>query len=213
MQLGLLGGGPRAFADGRVELPLADAAPLILWRGWCGEHEALLESLTAAIPWEQHYLGTPAGQIAAPRLECWFSDRAGATYTYSGERYVSAPMLPAIAELRDRVQTTTGERWDALFANLYRGGDDSIGWHADDEENALGPAPWIHIASLSFGVRRPFSVKHRETEERVSVDLGAGDLLLMGDRVQSRYLHCVPKRPAVTAPRLNLTFRRLTVKP
>lgn len=210
VQFGLFGG-PKAGADGRVEIPLDDASPLVLWRGWLAAHAEALDHLTRSIPWEQHRIGTPAGLVAAPRLECWFSDEPGRTYTYSGETYVATPIgtQPVLRRLRDRVEDTTGQAWDAVFANLYRDGSDSIGWHADDEEDALGPAPTIQIASLSLGIRRPFNLKHRESGERVSLELGHGDLLLMGDRTQSRYLHSVPKRPAVVTPRINLTFRRL----
>jgi alkylated DNA repair dioxygenase AlkB len=197
---------PRAYRHA-----LADADPLLLWRCWLPEadHDRLLHRLGNTIPWEQHTLQTPAGPIPAPRLECWFAERAGVPYVYSGERYLSQQILPELADLRDRVNEATGLRFDALFANLYRLGRDSIGWHADAEVDALGPLADIQIASLSLGARRKFAIRHRDTDERWSAELGEGDLLLMGRGVQSAYLHCAPKTATDVGPRLNLTFRRL----
>lgn len=208
-QFGLFGG-TRAGSDGCTEIPLADAEPLRVWRGWCADHDALRAYLTESLPWEQHELWTPAGRIPAPRLECWLADEAGVPYVYSGERYLSHPIgkHPGLAVRREFVSRVTGHAFDAVFANLYRTGRDSIGAHADDEEDVLGPAAEIVIASLSLGARRRFVVKHRNTDERIVLELGEGDLLLMGRGVQSRYLHSVPKATA-TGPRLNLTFRRL----
>lgn len=221
MQTGMFGG-PRGHEDGRVEIPLAEAAPLVLWKGWLADHAELLPQLVDTLPWEQHHLGTPVGPVAAPRLECWFSSVDGAQYTYSGETYTATPIAgyPVIERLRAEVSAVTGIDWDALFVNLYRTGQDSISWHDDSEEEALGPAEEIQIASLSLGVRRPFNLKGKREPsslelvsgvkvERVTVQLGLGDLLLMGPRSQSAYLHSVPKRPEIRDPRVNLTFRKL----
>ena len=209
-QFGLFGG-TRAGSDGCTEIPLADAEPLRLWRKWRADHEALLGLLTETLPWEQHEIGTPAGRIKAPRLECWLADEAGISYVYSGERYLSHPIgeHPDLAALRELVSEVMGYAFDAVFANLYRTGRDSLGAHADDEEDVLGPAAEIVIASLSLGARRRFVVKHRNTDERIVLELGEGDLLLMGRGVQSAYLHSVPKSSAPTGARINLTFRRL----
>lgn len=211
IQLGLLGGGPRADASGRITIPLLDADPLLLWPGWLANHEELLVHLRDTLPWEQHELQTPAGLIPAPRLECWLASSAGTPYVYSGETYLSRSIAdhPRLVTLREAVERATGIGFNSLFANHYRTGRDSIGFHADAEVRALGSLEDIIIASLSLGARRPFVVKHRATEERVKVDLGRGDLLLMGRRVQSAYLHAAPKVEELVEPRINLTFRRL----
>lgn len=197
--------------DGRTEVQLLSAQPLQLWHGWLPDHEVVLERLKARLPFTQHEVGTPAGRIPAPRLECFVADREGSAYTYAGERYEGAPMSEhhELAQLRHRVEQATGERWNAVFANLYRNGSDSIGWHADDETASLGPPEWVRIASLSLGAPRWFELKHRSSGERVRLQLRGGDLLLMGDGVQSEYLHSVPKCPDDRGVRLNLTFRRL----
>ena len=49
-----------------------------------------------------------------------------------------------------------GERFNSVLLNLYRDGQDSMGWHSDDESE-LGPAP--AIASLSLGEPRRFLLR------------------------------------------------------
>jgi alkylated DNA repair dioxygenase AlkB len=59
--------------------------------------------------------------------------------------------------------------------NLYRDGQDSVGWHADNEPG-LGPEPVI--ASLSLGAVRRFQLKHRtDRTGRVTLDLPHGSCL------------------------------------
>lgn len=45
-----------------------------------------------------------------------------------------------------------------MLLNRYKGGDDYVGWHADDEK-IYGPTP--EIASVSFGCERDFLLKKR----------------------------------------------------
>lgn len=45
-----------------------------------------------------------------------------------------------------------------MLLNRYKGGDDYVGWHADDEK-LYGPTP--EIASVSFGCERDFLLKKR----------------------------------------------------
>lgn len=203
---------------GPERIALQEADPLVLWRGWLQDEDRIRSQLIADLPWQQHELRTPGGRVKAPRLECWFAVEAGRPYTYSGETYLSARMrdFEPLDQIRESVETVTGHRFDALFVNLYRSGRDSIGWHADDEP-VLGPPEDVIIASLSLGARRTFAIRRnpRTTSdphaaaERVSMPLGHGDLLLMGRRVQSAYLHEAPKTVRSLGPRLNLTFRRL----
>jgi alkylated DNA repair dioxygenase AlkB len=85
-----------------------------------------------------------------------------------------------------------------------------MGWHADAEPE-MGPGPddrWI--GSLSLGAARRFVLKHRETKERVVLELGGGDLLVMRGTTQTHWRHAVPKTKRPVAPRLNLTFRHIT---
>ncbi len=46
----------------------------------------------------------------------------------------------------------TKDEWpDGCNVNLYRNGEDSVGWHSDDEDLFLGARETIRIISLSLG--------------------------------------------------------------
>ena len=89
---------------------------------------------------------------------------------------------------------------------MYRNGQDSNGWHADDEKE-LGQNPII--ASLSFGATRRFDLKHKLTNERISFELNSGSLLVMGGEMQHFWKHQIPKQKKIDEPRINLTFRKI----
>jgi alkylated DNA repair dioxygenase AlkB len=100
---------------------------------------------------------------------------------------------------------TTG--YNAVLCNLYRDGNDSVGLHADAEPE-MGPV----IASVSLGAERLFRLKRKGGTVTFSQRLPHGSLLVMAGETQRYFKHEVPKEPAVTQPRINLTFRRVEHK-
>lgn len=65
---------------------------------------------------------------------------------------------PTLKVLKDRLEETTGLKFNSMLANMYRDGHDSVAWHSDDE-TSLGPEPTI--ASLSFGDTRNFEMRKK----------------------------------------------------
>jgi alkylated DNA repair dioxygenase AlkB len=194
-------------SGGWQSLPLPDAE-LSLWPQWLGSADAdvLLAELQATIPWEVHRIRIFGREVDSPRLSCWIGD-ADATYIYSRTRFEPRPWTPTLAALRDRVAQASGASFNSVLANLYRNGQDSMGWHSDNEPE-LGVRPVI--ASLSLGAPRRFRLKPREAGTRgntLAVELGHGSLLRMAGDTQQRYVHDLPKTSAAVGPRLNLTFR------
>lgn len=195
------------------ELPLPGAELAIIER-WLapGEADALLAELLAAIPWENHRIRMFGREVASPRLSCWIGD-PGASYVYSGTRFAPHPWPAPLSALRTRVEHACGTRFNSVLANLYRNGDDAMGWHSDDEPE-LGEQPVI--ASLSLGAERRFRLRPRwprgEPARRDDIRglvLGHGSLLRMAGDTQRRYRHDLPRAKDVEQPRLNLTFRRI----
>jgi alkylated DNA repair dioxygenase AlkB len=198
----------RAFAAGctRIAAPDADIEfqPHFYAKG---EADVLLEALIAAAELEQQTLKIFGRDVAAPRLSAWYGD-PGASYAYSGLRLVPKPWLPVLAEIRERLEQTTGRRFNSVLLNLYRDGRDSMGWHSDDEPE-LGDEPTI--ASLSFGGTRRFLLRHRTRSELETLELlpGHGSLIVLAGTTQSAWKHAVPKTARPVDPRLNLTFRTI----
>lgn len=168
---------------------------------------ATFAALRAQIAFEQRPIRIMGRTVMQPRLSAWVGD-PGAAYTYSGVLNQPAPWSPALQELRATVSAAAGESFNSVLCNLYRDGADSMGLHADAERE-LGPQPVI--ASLSLGATRRFQLRHRrDAADRLDLDLQDGSLLIMRGALQQHYRHGVPKQRAITAPRINLTFRRIT---
>jgi alkylated DNA repair dioxygenase AlkB len=151
-------------------------------------------------------------EVRSPRLVSWHGD-PGTGYAYSGVPHEPAPWTPRVSELRARVEAATGLRFNSVLANLYRDGQDSVGWHADAEPE-IGPSVedrWV--ASLSFGHPRRFVLCHKKTGARHELALGNGALLVMRGATQSHWRHSVPKTTRPVGPRLNLTFRHIVCRP
>jgi len=175
------------------------------------EADAFAASLIADADWEQQTLKIFGREVLAPRLSAWYGD-PGAAYAYSGLRLEPKPWLPALRELRDRVERAAGCCFNSVLLNLYRDGRDGMGWHSDDERE-LGDLPTI--ASLSFGGSRRFLLRHRRRRDLVPLELhpAHGSLILMAGATQRFWKHCVPKTARPVEPRLNLTYREIREQP
>ena len=193
--------GTAGFA--RIELPDAE----VRYRaGFLPPDDAriLFEELEEEIEWERHRVRIRGREMACPRLSGWQGD---ATYSYSGLTLPPTLWTPRVTAVRRRIEAATGEAFNSVLANLYRDGNDRMGWHADDEPE-LGPAPVI--ASASFGAARRFLLRPKRGGARsVSVVLEAGSLLIMRGATQRHWLHSLPPTKRRVGPRLNLTFRRI----
>ncbi|HET6552514.1 MAG TPA: alpha-ketoglutarate-dependent dioxygenase AlkB [Dyella sp.] len=188
-------------------LPLP-GADLSLWPRWLpvADADALMAQLQASIPWGVHRIRIYGREVDSPRLSCWIGD-AEATYVYSRTRFEPHPWTSALSDLREQVSKACGARFNSVLANLYRNGQDSMGWHSDDEPE-LGERPVI--ASLSLGAVRRFRLKPRHdgtARDTQMIELGHGSLLRMAGDTQRLYVHDLPKTSAGVGPRINLTFR------
>lgn len=179
----------------------------LLWPAFIApaEAEELTERLIASLAWHTESIAMFGRDVAVPRLVCWYGD-SGAVYRYSGVTHQPLPWTPELADLRQGVQSATAAEFNSVLANLYRDGNDSMGWHADNEPE-LGKQP--NIASLSFGATRTFRLQHRKSKRIVTVPLASGDLLFMTGDTQKYWRHSVPKEPKIISPRVNLTFREI----
>jgi alkylated DNA repair dioxygenase AlkB len=190
--------------------PLALAgADLALWPDWLppAEADALLAELHDSIDWETHVIRMFGREVASPRLSCWIGD-PGTGYVYSRTRFEPRPWPRALAALRPRIEQACGATFNSVLANLYRNGNDAMGWHSDDEPE-LGPAPVI--ASLSLGAPRRFVFRPKTPRgpATMELELPHGSLLRMAGATQRLYQHALPRTARVQTPRINLTFRRI----
>jgi alkylated DNA repair dioxygenase AlkB len=195
-------------------IPLALESPesradMLFWPHFLTIKQAdeLLAQSIANLPWRQDMIKMFGREIPVPRLQNWYADRLGTTYTYSGIQ-LSAVLFPSwLDNLRKSIQDHSGHPFNRALANYYRDGSDSVDWHADDEPE-LGPDPVI--ASLSLGAERTFQLRHNTTGEKVSIKLPHGSLLFIGPKVQTYWQHRIAKVRELQEPRVNFTFRYMS---
>lgn len=169
------------------------------------ESNRFLSELQQDINWKQEKIKLFGKEQVMPRLTAWYGDKG---YTYSGLQNKPQPWIPVLQEIRKQVMSATGKEFNSVLLNFYRNGQDSMGWHADDEP-ALGTEPCI--ASVSFGEVRKFGFKHRYNKELQNkyISLQHGSLLLMQGQTQHYWKHCLPKTASAGGIRINLTFRNI----
>lgn len=163
-----------------------------------------LAQLVRETPWQQPEVVLFGKRHPVPRLLAWYGD-AEALYRYSGMLHQPLPWTALLAEIRQRLVDSLGQPLNGALLNYYRDGQDSMGWHSDDERE-LGQDPLV--VSLSLGGERRFDLR-RKGHNRIahSLTLAHGSLLVMGGETQHHWQHQVAKTRKPCAPRLNLTFR------
>ena len=183
------------------------ASPFTQHKGWLKSSEAdsLLRQLEARSDWTQGRIRMFGREIPEPRLT-FFEGDAGVRYTYAHRSLEGQGWTPELEALRDRFERDFGIKTNTVLANLYRDGQDSMGWHRDDEPE-LGPDPLV--VSLSLGATRDFAVRRDADRWTHRFALGHGDLLIMGSKSQTQWTHSIPKRLNVTILRINFTFRQV----
>lgn len=168
-----------------------------------GEEERFFRALLEKVPWKNDEAVIFGKHIVTARKVAWYGD-CRFSYTYSGTTKQALAWIPELRALKELVEERSGDQFNSCLLNLYHDGSEGMAWHSDDEK-ALGKD--TSIASLSLGVERKFSFRHKESRETVSVMLERGSLLVMKGSTQSHWQHCVPKTKKVSEPRINLTFR------
>ncbi|EKE83883.1 alpha-ketoglutarate-dependent dioxygenase AlkB family protein [Idiomarina xiamenensis] len=191
-----------AVAQTQVPLPDADVQYFPRWLADDAAEQLKIE-LQQQLDWRQDQIRLFGRMVAIPRLQAWYGD-AGLRYSYSGLSLTANPWTANLQQLREQMQQLCECRFNAVLLNWYRDGQDSMGWHSDDEAE-LGEQPVI--ASLSLGQPRRFMLRHKSEPASHELALGAGDVLVMRGDTQRYWQHQVPKQRQLAGDRINLTFR------
>lgn len=194
-----------------MHTPLPPAGWLDHRPGWlpAAAADRLLADLRAGLAWEQREIVLFGRRVLQPRLIAW----AGALpYRYSGQTLEPRPFTTELERVLDAVRRATGVPFNHVLANRYRDGQDSMGYHSDDEAE-LGPDPTV--ATLSLGATRRFVVQPRRKSDGPprAFELEHGGLVVMGGDCQRHHRHGIPRQPAVRDERVSLTFRSILANP
>jgi alkylated DNA repair dioxygenase AlkB len=168
------------------------------------ESDLFYSELKDEVPWKQEPIKIFGKEVMQPRLTAWYGDE-GKSYTYSGITMSALSWSNTLLKIKDKVENFSGLKFNSALLNNYRNGNDSMGWHRDNEkELGVNPA----IASVSLGTSRVFKLRnYLNKKELVSFELIHGSLLTMLGETNHYWEHAIPKTTKVNSGRINITFR------
>jgi alkylated DNA repair dioxygenase AlkB len=168
------------------------------------EADQLYQQLLTDLDWKQYPIRMFGKTILQPRLIAWYGDQ-DTQYTYSQTTLIAKGWNDYLKQIQEELKHRFQLNFNSVLANLYRDGQDSMGWHSDNEKE-LGVQPII--ASISLGAIRTLQFREKGNHKaKVSIALESGSLLLMQGDTQDVWQHQIAKTKKVKTPRINLTFR------
>ncbi len=195
------------------EINLKNAKVFYCENFWMKEEaDNIFKILQEELLWQQGEIKIFGKNILEPRLTAWYGD-VGKAYTYSGVKREPLAWHPILKKIKTDIESSTENlknlslELNSVLCNYYRDGNDSMGYHADNEKE-LGVNPTI--VSVNFGESRRFLLKHRtEKNLKSGILLTHGSVLIMAGEMQHHWLHAIPKSAQVLKSRINLTFRNI----
>ncbi len=166
--------------------------------------DTIFKELLNKTPWQQDNITVYGKNHLQPRLTALYGNE-GKPYFYSNIKMQPHHWTLLLQKIKFHIESQIATNFTTVLLNLYRDGNDSNGWHADNEKE-LGQNPVI--ASVSFGAERVFQLKHNTDKSlKKSIILEHGSLLIMKGTTQHFWKHQIPKTTKKVGSRINLTFR------
>jgi alkylated DNA repair dioxygenase AlkB len=192
-------------------LPCAELAVIEAFYD-AAESEGLYLRLLREQNWPDNRYVVAGRQFTLPRLQTWHADPGiRYSYSYSNNLLETRAWTSLLSGIRAQVESYLKFSFHSVLVNLYRNGDDYVGWHSDNEPELREQPPFI--ASLTFAAERQFEFRHKKSSENGRILLRSGTLLIMHPDFQHYWLHSVQIDKSVTEGRINLTFRKVMVEP
>ena len=168
-------------------------------RGWLPRADDVFERLVRDVPWRAERRQMYDRLVDVPRL----------VHTYM----IGDPLPhPVLDEARDSLSehylAELGEPFRTAGLCCYRDGRDSVAWHGD--RIGRGNTHDTMVAIVSFGDPRKLALRPRGGGPSIAIEMGHGDLLVMGGSCQRTWEHAVPK-VANAGPRISVQFRPFNV--
>jgi alkylated DNA repair dioxygenase AlkB len=176
--------------------PLSDGAWVDLRPGFVTAADELFDALAAAVPWREERMRMYDRTVQVPRLVARYAQ---------GEPLPHPVLDDARAALDAHYAAELGEPFVSAGLCLYRDGADSVAWHGD--RIARESARDTMVAIVSLGATRPFALRPRSGGPGLRLQVGHGDLLVMGGSCQRTWLHAIPKTAHARGARISIQFR------
>lgn len=177
---------------------LSNGAWVDVARDWLPGADEVFATLAEEVPWRAERRQMYDRVVDVPRL----------VYTYMiGDPLPHPRLEEARDELSDHYAAELGEPFRTAGCCFYRNGQDSVTWHGDTI--GRGNTHDTMVAIVSLGDPRKLHLRPRDPrrrEETMAVEMGHGDLVVMGGSCQRTWEHAVPKVSAA-GPRISVQFR------
>ncbi len=179
--------------------------PWVIKKGWMKKEATNYWSkmLHQKLEWQQPSITLYGREHLIPRKTVFLSNPS-ISYKYSGLIQIGTGWPHWFLPLLKKMRNYCGQDFNGCLLNLYSTGQDSMGWHKDNEPEL---DPFADIASLSIGASRDFKLRNLCSGAKTTLCLANGDLLIMKAPCQENWQHSLPKRKNVKDLRINLTFR------
>lgn len=186
--------------------PLAHGAWIDVRRGWLTGADTLFDRLAAGVPWHAERRRMYDRTVDVPRLLSFYGE--------------TEPLPdPVLDEARRALDAHYASELREPFVTAglcyYRDGRDSVAWHGDTI--GRGSTENTMVAIISVGQPRALQLRPRrqatgESARSQRLELGHGDLLVMGGSCQRTWQHAVPKTARSVGPRISIQFRPAGVR-
>jgi alkylated DNA repair dioxygenase AlkB len=185
--------------EGLQRRELTDGAWVDVARTWLPEPDDVFATLVADVPWRAERRQMYDRVVDVPRL----------VYTYMIDEPLPHPVLTEAREaLSDHYLPELLERFRTAGCCYYRDGRDSVAWHGDTI--GRGSDQDTMVAIISIGDPRKLCLRPRGGGDSIAIEMGHGDLVVMGGSCQRTWEHAVPK-VAHAGPRISVQFRPFNV--
>ena len=181
---------------------LSGGAWLDVARNWLPDADEVFATLARDVPWRAERRTMYDRVVDVPRL----------VFTYMiGDELPHPALTIARSTLSELYADELGEPFRTAGCCYYRDGRDSVAWHGDTI--GRGSTHDTMVAIVSVGDPRKLHLRPREPDRRgeaLAVEMGHGDLVVMGGSCQRTWEHAVPK-VASAGPRISIQYRPLNV--
>lgn len=180
-------------------MPLTRGAWVDVCRAWLPEPDEVFGTLVTDVPWRADKRQMYDRVVDVPRL----------LHTYLvGDELPHRVLAEAREALSEHYLPELGEPFRTAGCCYYRDGRDSVAWHGDTI--GRGSTRDTMVAIVSVGDPRRLQLRPRGGGDSMSIEMGHGDLVVMGGSCQRTWEHAVPK-VASAGPRISVQFRPLDV--
>jgi alkylated DNA repair dioxygenase AlkB len=175
---------------------LSDAAWIDLRPGFVSAADELFDALASTVPWQEERMHMYDRTVRVPRLVARYAQ---------GEALPHPLLDEARSALSAHYIEELGEPFVTAGLCLYRDGNDSVAWHGD--RIARESPRDTMVAIVSLGATRPFALRPKSSGPGLRLQIGHGDLLVMGGSCQRTWQHAIPKTTRCLGARISIQFR------